>query len=334
MFKGNDRKNIVGIFRTKRLIDKDPEDSLTMDQFNLTLPLVVGAGQSPLTVLNLFQQGSSHIALVSHDPNALLNAIENGVSPAASFEPIGIVTLEDVIEAMLQSEIYDEDDRNDQTATHASSELFNLSMSASRTTSPAAEQQKEELAPLPAKPPSLLKSLSETLSRPFSSKERSGGGGGSTSLGGGNGRVDQAIHINGKESSKLAAANYDSTPNYQSVEEGVRGTRSNTVGSGSGSDTRAFYKRHDGLYDALGEPLIPSQYGAHSRQREGQTNNFRAESNHFGRNLVDGANSKSRKITPSLVNKYVTTGKIYKGNEAPARFRAKSESPRSRSAKT
>ena len=104
-------------------------------------------------------------------------------------------------------------------------------------------------------------------------------------------------------------------------------------GSGGMAEARrfkTFYKQYDGLHDALGEPLIPSQDGAHSRQKmEGQ--NSRAESNKFGKNLV--AQTKSRKITPSLVNKYVTTGKVFKAGDAPDRPRTKSESPRSRSAK-
>ena len=72
-----------------------------------------------------------------------------------------------------------------------------------------------------------------------------------------------------------------------------------------------------------GSPLIPSQDGAHRKQKlERQASGGddkipfpSGETNTFGRHLVGGAHAKNRKITPSLVNKYVTTGKVYGSGE-------------------
>jgi metal transporter CNNM len=279
VFKGKDRKNIVGVFRTKTLIGKDPEDSLTMDQFKLTQPLVVGAGQSPLTVLNLFQQGLSHIALVSHDPEGLLAAIESGASPDSSCEPIGIVTLEDVIEAMIQSEIYDEEDITDRGTggtSGARATLFKLSMS--------------------ARPTAL-----STDSRPTVTRQHTMGKDTEldtiSSIEEGRGTV-------GRQSGK--SSQY--TGHSGSVDR-ARDISSNGSATSAGRDSslKSFYRQYGGVHDVRGSPLIPSQDGAHRKQKlERQASGGddkipfpSGETNTFGRHLVGGAHAKNRKITPS-----------------------------------
>ena len=111
VFRGADTTDFVGFFLVKRLINVSPEAAEPLSTMELKPPLVVGASQSLLDVLNVFQTGHSHMALVSEQPNELRAAIARMQPPPASAAAIGILTIEDIFEAMLQSEIFDEDDR-------------------------------------------------------------------------------------------------------------------------------------------------------------------------------------------------------------------------------
>ncbi|CCE66221.1 hypothetical protein TPHA_0P00630 [Tetrapisispora phaffii CBS 4417] len=93
----NDPNNFIGMLLVKILISYDPEDSLRLSEFPLaTLPETL-PNTSSLNILNYFQQGKSHMCLVSEKP---------GESSGA----LGILTLEDVIEELIGEEIVDESD--------------------------------------------------------------------------------------------------------------------------------------------------------------------------------------------------------------------------------
>lgn len=111
VFNGADTTDIKGFFLVKRLISVNPEMAVPLTSIPLQQPLVVGAAQSLLDVLAVFQMGHSHMALVSEEPEDLRASLERQHSPSASAAPIGILTIEDIFEAMLQSEIFDEEDR-------------------------------------------------------------------------------------------------------------------------------------------------------------------------------------------------------------------------------
>jgi len=82
----------------KFLINIDPDDNLTIDDLDnsiLRIPSV--NSDTPLfLLLNQFINGRTHMASV--------------VDSKDNLTVIGIVTLEDVIEALLDTEIYDETD--------------------------------------------------------------------------------------------------------------------------------------------------------------------------------------------------------------------------------
>lgn len=111
VFKGTDTTDIIGFFLVKRLINVNPAEAVPLSSMSLKEPLVVGAAQSLLDVLSVFQTGHSHIALVSELPDDLRVSIAFKRPPSPDAAAIGILTIEDIFEAMIQSEIFDEDDR-------------------------------------------------------------------------------------------------------------------------------------------------------------------------------------------------------------------------------
>ncbi|KAF2269608.1 DUF21-domain-containing protein [Lojkania enalia] len=86
-----------GMLLVKMLIAYDPEDCLRVGDFSLaTLPEVL-PNASCLDIINYFQEGKAHMALVSKHPGKPYGAV-------------GVVTLEDVIEELIGEEIIDESD--------------------------------------------------------------------------------------------------------------------------------------------------------------------------------------------------------------------------------
>ncbi|KAI9818929.1 MAG: hypothetical protein M1827_007750 [Pycnora praestabilis] len=96
-------QNFVGMLLVKILITYDPEDGKRVSEFALaTLPETEPI-TSCLDIVNFFQEGKSHMVLVSDHP---------GTSHGA----LGVVTLEDVIEELIGEEIIDESDVSPEAA--------------------------------------------------------------------------------------------------------------------------------------------------------------------------------------------------------------------------
>ena len=93
----DDTSNFVGMLLTKRLITYDPEDAAPVKDLPLSTLPETGPDTSCLDILNFFQEGKSHMALISSDPGG-----HHGT--------IGVITLEDVIEELIGEEIIDETD--------------------------------------------------------------------------------------------------------------------------------------------------------------------------------------------------------------------------------
>jgi metal transporter CNNM len=84
---GNDR-NFVGMLLVKILITYDPEDCQKVNEFALATLPETRPETSCLDIVNFFQEGKSHMVLVSE-------------YPGENFGAIGVVTLEDVIEELI-----------------------------------------------------------------------------------------------------------------------------------------------------------------------------------------------------------------------------------------
>lgn len=90
-------EDFVGMLLVKMLITYDPEDAKPVRDFALATLPETSPETSCLDIVNFFQEGKSHMVLVSENPGK-----DNGA--------LGVVTLEDVIEELIGEEIVDESD--------------------------------------------------------------------------------------------------------------------------------------------------------------------------------------------------------------------------------
>lgn len=89
--------NFVGMLLVRTLITYDPEDNFPISSFPLATLPETRPDTSCLNILNYFQEGKSHMVVVSKTPGAAHGAL-------------GVLTLEDVIEELIGEEIIDESD--------------------------------------------------------------------------------------------------------------------------------------------------------------------------------------------------------------------------------
>lgn len=82
-----------------------------VETLKLREPLFIKPSVGLMDLLSLFQEGQSHIAFVTSNPLGSLEAMRNGIRPPTEKEGIlGIVTMEDVLEKIIQRDIVDETD--------------------------------------------------------------------------------------------------------------------------------------------------------------------------------------------------------------------------------
>ena len=93
----NNPRDFVGMLLVKMLITYDPEDALRVRDFQLATLPETRPETSCLDIMNFFQEGKSHMVLVSDYPGEPQGAL-------------GVLTLEDVIEELIGEEIVDESD--------------------------------------------------------------------------------------------------------------------------------------------------------------------------------------------------------------------------------
>jgi len=93
----DNNENFLGMLLVKMLITYDPEDAKPVREFALATLPETKPDTSCLDIVNFFQEGKSHMVLVSNHPGE-----DHGAQ--------GVVTLEDVIEELIGEEIIDESD--------------------------------------------------------------------------------------------------------------------------------------------------------------------------------------------------------------------------------
>jgi metal transporter CNNM len=108
---------IVGVLITKMLIVVDPKDKRKVGTLPLRIPKCVGPSEPLVNLVNLFQSGGQlHLALVCARPSSGNNALSKGLPLPETAGLMGIITLEDVLEMLLQEQIYDEMDHRERQA--------------------------------------------------------------------------------------------------------------------------------------------------------------------------------------------------------------------------
>ena len=110
-----DKTAIVGILLTKQLIVVNPEEKRPVTSMPLYRPLCVGPDTPLVHLVNIFQTGGhamqgGHLALVCARPSVGNMALESDQPLPEAAGLMGVITLEDVLECILQEQIYDEND--------------------------------------------------------------------------------------------------------------------------------------------------------------------------------------------------------------------------------
>lgn len=129
VFSNHDKNDIVGLLRIKNLIGVDFNQNKTLRELGIELkkPLVISPRSSLIDLLREFRKGKSHMAFITEQVEELqqkygLNRSNSNIilrqDSSMTFNKknylriviLGIVTLEDIIEKMINLDILDEDD--------------------------------------------------------------------------------------------------------------------------------------------------------------------------------------------------------------------------------
>ena len=110
IFKRRDKLTLLGYLLVKELAIVNPADAVMIEKLPLRKPLFVRPGLGLLELLRLFQEGRCHLAMVCEDPAAAARSFKAGRRMSQAAAVMGIVTLEDVLEKLIQTDIRDETD--------------------------------------------------------------------------------------------------------------------------------------------------------------------------------------------------------------------------------
>ena len=115
---GDNISGIMGVLLSRQLIVLNPNEERPLATVPLVLPPCIHVSMHLVDLINMFQaaggrgKGGLHLAIVCARPEIASEALERGESIPKDAGVVGIVTLEDVVEELLQEEIYDEVDRD------------------------------------------------------------------------------------------------------------------------------------------------------------------------------------------------------------------------------
>jgi len=124
VYSNHDTNDLIGLVRIKNLIGVDFNQNKTLRQLGIELkkPLVISPRLSLIDLLRQFREGRSHMAFITEQVEELqdkfgLNKINSltrndniSFKKNSIIKILGIITLEDVIEKMINLDILDEDD--------------------------------------------------------------------------------------------------------------------------------------------------------------------------------------------------------------------------------
>eukprot|EP00934_Nitzschia_sp_Nitz4_P007401 Nitzschia sp. Nitz4//scaffold47_size129522//9375//11285//NITZ4_003533-RA/size129522-processed-gene-0.28-mRNA-1//-1//CDS//3329552746//7391//frame0 len=112
---------ICGVLITKQLMLVNTTEERSIMTLPLAVPRCVSPKMNLVDLLNLFQTGRvGHLALVCARPKLGQELLLEGRPLTEAAGLMGIITLEDVLESLLQEEIYDESDKKERKALRLS----------------------------------------------------------------------------------------------------------------------------------------------------------------------------------------------------------------------
>lgn len=126
--EGKDPLRIKGILMTRQLILVNSDDGVPVSRLPLHVPQCVGPDTDLAELVNLFQTGGNarrvgHMALVCARPDVGTSALEDDNALPGDAGLMGIITLEDCLESLLQEQIYDEMDAAGRVKTNLMDEI-------------------------------------------------------------------------------------------------------------------------------------------------------------------------------------------------------------------
>merc|ERR1711920_136063 len=126
--------NVRGFVLTKKMIVISPGDGTKVEDLEMA-PMVLAHPDIPmLDLLNKFQADRCHIALVTSSPEVVRDAWLNNKVVPPDVHMMGIITLEDIIEKLIQEDIFDEQDERDYSPTMSATQTPRVTVH--RTLSP------------------------------------------------------------------------------------------------------------------------------------------------------------------------------------------------------
>lgn len=115
VYKDTDTDCFIGVMLVKRLLAINANESLILENSSLELrqPVVTTPSESLLNLLDIFEHGRSHMAIVVEHVRATQPEEFKGLPESTEPRPqrvLGIITLENVLEQLLKISIFDEED--------------------------------------------------------------------------------------------------------------------------------------------------------------------------------------------------------------------------------
>jgi len=104
------RTNVRGMLLVKEHLKLDPDEATPVGRLRLRRPCVMTPSTSILEALNMFQEGRSHLALISDHGATIEECWATGEPMPPHVTILGVCTIEDVVEEMIGEEVMDETD--------------------------------------------------------------------------------------------------------------------------------------------------------------------------------------------------------------------------------